>query len=56
MTTFLAGLIFFLIGYYTGKKVGVALTFMRFEQIIADLQRIENTFTNIREQWNEDQL
>jgi hypothetical protein len=56
MTNFLAGLGIFLIGYYIGKRVGIALAMMRMEAIIADLQRIQSFLTEGKKQWNEDQL
>ena len=40
------------LGYYIGKRVGIAITMLRMEGIIADLQRIQNSF----KQWNEDHL
>lgn len=42
----------FALGYYIGKRVGIAITMLRMEGIIADLQRIQNSF----KQWNEDHL
>lgn len=42
----------FALGYYIGKRVGIARTMLALEGIIADLHRIENSF----KQWNEDKL
>jgi len=43
---------FFALGYYIGKRVGIARTMIAIESIIADLHRIESSF----KQWNEDKL
>jgi hypothetical protein len=42
----------FALGYFIGKRIGVAQTMLKLESIIYDLQRIEHSF----KQWNEDQL
>ncbi len=42
----------FALGYFIGKRSGVAQTMLKLEAIIYDLQRIENSF----KQWNEDEL
>jgi len=46
----------FVIGYWVGRRVGVAQTMLRLERIIADLQQIEYTFKMRKQQWNEDNL
>jgi hypothetical protein len=40
------------LGYYIGKRIGVAQTMLKVQAIIYDLQQIENSF----KQWNEDKL
>jgi hypothetical protein len=42
----------FVLGYYIGKRVGIAQTMLRMEGIIADLQNIEYMF----KRWKEDKL
>lgn len=42
----------FALGYYIGKRVGVARTMLALQDIIDDLHRIEKSF----KQWNEDKL
>ena len=42
----------FALGYYIGRRIGVAQTLLKLESIIYDLQKIENSF----KQWNEDKL
>jgi hypothetical protein len=54
--TFLTGVIAFAIGYWIGKRMGVAQTMLRMEGIIADLQQIEMTWRRAKNQWNEDNL
>lgn len=50
--TLLAFIGVFAIGYWLGKRVGVAQTMLRVQGILDDLRRIDNSF----QQWNEDQL
>lgn len=52
MNTFLLILATYFIGFYIGRKVGISYAFMRMEEIIEDLQRINKSF----KQWNEDNL
>ena len=54
MTTFLLVLLAYFIGFWLGKRVGVAQTMLRMEGIIADLQRIEYVFKRKTKEWNED--
>lgn len=42
----------FILGYYIGKRIGIALAMIRMEGIINDLQKIQTNF----KQWNEDNL
>jgi hypothetical protein len=42
----------FALGYYIGKRIGVAQTMLKVQAIIYDLRQIENSF----KQWNEDNL
>jgi hypothetical protein len=44
----------FALGYFVGKRIGIAQTMLRMESIIADLQKIELNWN--RKQWNEDNL
>lgn len=46
----------FALGYYIGKKVGVAETMIKVQGLIRQLQEIENTWNNTFKQWNEDNL
>lgn len=55
METFLVGLITYSIGYWYGKRVGIARTAIRVQRMIYDLEQIQGYFKN-NKQWNEDQL
>lgn len=56
METFLVGLITYAIGYWYGKRVGVANTMIRVQNILYELQQIQNFWKPKNNQWNEDQL
>lgn len=52
MSQFLLIVAAYFVGYWWGKRVGIALAMSRMQSIFLDLQRIQNSF----KQWNEDQL
>ena len=56
MEPFLVGLITYTVGYWLGKRAGVAQTMLRMQGIIYDLQQIEAMWKSKRKQWNEDEL
>ncbi|MFN5251450.1 MAG: hypothetical protein ACK5DE_10400 [Bacteroidota bacterium] len=56
MEAFIVGLITYAIGYWYGKRVGVATTMIRVQHLIYELQQIENFWKTKNKQWNEDNL
>jgi hypothetical protein len=56
MEPFIVGLITYCIGYWYGKRVGIAETMMKVQRLIYELQQIEAYWTGKTKQWNEDQL
>jgi hypothetical protein len=56
MTTFLAVVLAYLIGFRWGKRVGIAYAMSRMEGIINEMQQIEAFFKSKKQQWNEDNL
>lgn len=56
METFLVGFITYAIGYWYGKRVGVAHTMIRLQHLIYELQQIQGFWKSKSEQWNEDNL
>ena len=56
MEPFLVGLITYTIGYWQGKRTGVAQTMLRVQSLIYELQQIEAFWKSKNKQWNEDEL
>ena len=56
MEAFFVGLITYTIGFWYGKRVGVAQTMIRVQRLIYELQQIEAFWKTKTKQWNEDQL
>lgn len=56
MEAFIVGLITYAIGYWYGKRVGVAQTMIRAQRLIYELQQIESFWKSKTKQWNEDNL
>ncbi len=56
MTTFLAVVLAYLIGFWWGKRVGIAYAMTRMQDIIEEMQQIDAFFKGKKQQWNEDNL
>ena len=56
METFIVGLITYAIGFWYGKRVGMANTMIRVQNLIHELQQIELFWKSKTKQWNEDEL
>ena len=53
MTTLLSCIIAYMIGYWWGRKSGIAYIMVQVEDLLKQLHNMENRWKN---QWNEDQL
>lgn len=56
MEAFIVGLITYAVGYWHGKRVGIAKTMIRLQRLIYELQQIEMFWKSKTKQWNEDNL
>ena len=56
MESFIVGLITYAIGFWYGKRVGMAQTMIRVQRLIYELQQIELFWKSKTKQWNEDEL
>jgi hypothetical protein len=56
MESFIVGFITFFIGYWYGRRVGIAETMLKVQRLISELQQIEAFWQSKTKQWNEDQL
>ena len=56
MTTFLLVALGSIVGYYIGRKVGIAFAMMRMQGIIDEMQQIQMFFKEKQSGWNEDKL
>lgn len=56
MLTALSLIAMFTLGYYMGRKVGIAETMLKVQGLIRQLQEIEETWSKTFKTWNEDDL
>ena len=52
MMEFLAGIAIFFIGFWVGRKLGIAQTMIRMQNIMMELEKVRKYV----DQWNEDLL
>lgn len=56
MMTFIAIGIAYILGFWIGRKVGIAETMLKVQNLIVQLQNIEKEINGMFKQWNEDDL